>query len=99
MDQIMSACHWRSNNTFTQFYLKDLSGEDQNDHNFHLGSFVAAQQVVLPQWRISQTLKNKGGARDVDHSDGDRLPQTALGITITHKKVIIILILLLFNYL
>ena len=46
MDQIMSACHWKSQNTFTKFYLKDLSGKDQKDHNYHLRSFVAAQQVV-----------------------------------------------------
>ena len=24
MDQIMQACHWKSQNTFTTFYLKDL---------------------------------------------------------------------------
>ena len=26
MDQILKACHWKSHNTFTSFYLKDLSG-------------------------------------------------------------------------
>ena len=49
MDQIMSACHWKSQNTFTRFYLKDLSGQDQKDKHYHLGAFVAAQQVVPSQ--------------------------------------------------
>ena len=49
MDQIMSACHWKSHNTFTRFYLKDLSGQDQKDKHYHLGAFVAAQQVVPSQ--------------------------------------------------
>ena len=48
MDQILQACHWKSHNTFTSFYLKDLSGQNQKDLSFHLGSFVAAQQVVAP---------------------------------------------------
>ena len=25
LDQILLACHWKSHNTFTQFYLKDLA--------------------------------------------------------------------------
>ena len=25
VDQIMQACHWKSDNTFTNFYLKDLT--------------------------------------------------------------------------
>ena len=48
MDQILQACHWKSHNTFISFYLKDLSGQNQKDLSFHLGSFVAAQQVVAP---------------------------------------------------
>ena len=47
-DQILQACHWKSHNTFTSFYLKDLSGQNQKDLSFHLGSFVAAQQVMAP---------------------------------------------------
>ena len=31
LDQILSACHWKSHNTFTQFYLKDVaSGQSQS---------------------------------------------------------------------
>ena len=43
LDQILSACHWKSHNTFTQFYLKDVSLADSE--LFHLGPVVAAQQV------------------------------------------------------
>ena len=43
LDQILSACHWKSHNTFTQFYLKDVAWADLE--LFHLGPVVAAQQV------------------------------------------------------
>ena len=43
LDQILSACHWKSHNTFTQFYLKDVAWTDSE--LFHLGPVVAAQQV------------------------------------------------------
>ena len=47
VDQILHACHWRSHNTFTSFYLKDIAWEDAQ--NFTLGPFVAAQSIVQPQ--------------------------------------------------
>ena len=28
LEQILSACHWKSHNTFTQFYLKDMAWAD-----------------------------------------------------------------------
>ena len=43
LDQILSACHWKTHNTFTQFYLKDLAWADSE--LYHLGPIVAAQQV------------------------------------------------------
>ena len=43
LDQILSACHWKSHNTFTQFYLKDVASADSE--LFHLGPVVAAQQI------------------------------------------------------
>ena len=43
LEQILSACHWKSHNTFTQFYLKDVAWADTE--LFHLGTVVAAQQV------------------------------------------------------
>ena len=43
LEQILSACHWKSHNTFTQFYLKDVAWADSE--LFHLGPVVAAQQV------------------------------------------------------
>ena len=45
VDQIMQACHWKAHNTFTNFYLKDLTWAD-NDNNLYLGPVVAAQQVL-----------------------------------------------------
>ena len=43
LDQILAACHWKSHNTFTQFYLKDLAWADSD--MYHLGPVVAAQQI------------------------------------------------------
>ena len=47
VDQIMQACHWKAHNTFTNFYLKDITWSD-NDNNMYLGPVVAAQQVLDP---------------------------------------------------
>ena len=44
-DQILAACHWKSHNTFTQFYLKDVAWADSE--LFHLGPVVAAADPPL----------------------------------------------------
>lgn len=44
ISQIMDACYWKSQNTFTSFYLKDLWVD--SDGCFTFGPFVAAQNVV-----------------------------------------------------
>ena len=43
LEQILSACHWKSHNTLTQFYLKDVAWADSE--LYHLGPVVAAQQI------------------------------------------------------
>ena len=43
LKQILSACHWKSYNIFTQFYLKDVAWADSE--LYHLGPVVAAQQI------------------------------------------------------
>ena len=43
LEQILSACHWKSHNTFIQFYLKDVAWADSE--LYHLGPVVAAQQI------------------------------------------------------
>ena len=60
VDQIMQACHWKTRNTFTNFYLKDLTWSD-NDNNMFLGPVVAAQQVLDPSPQTSHPRKEKGG--------------------------------------
>ena len=44
LEQILSACHWKSHNAFTQFYLKDVAWADSD--LYHLGPIVAAQQFA-----------------------------------------------------
>ena len=43
LDQILSACHWKSHNTFTQFYLKNVAWADSD--LYCLGPVVAAQKI------------------------------------------------------
>ena len=43
-EQVLSSCYWRSHNTFTNFYLKDICWE--NDDIFKLGPIVSAQHIV-----------------------------------------------------
>ena len=58
VDQIMQACHWKADNTFTNFYLKDLAWSD-NDNNMYLGPVVVAQQVLDPSPETTHLRKEK----------------------------------------
>ena len=58
VDQIMQAGHWKAHNTFTNFYLKDLTWSD-NDNNMYLGPVVAAQQVLEPSPQTAHPWKEK----------------------------------------
>ena len=60
VDQIMQACHWQTHNTFTNFYLKDLTWSD-NHNNMYLGPVVAAQQVLDPSPELSSSERKGGG--------------------------------------
>lgn len=44
VEELLRACHWANQTTFTEFYLKDLSVVEQGTNK--LGPIVAAQQVV-----------------------------------------------------
>ena len=59
VDQIMQDFHWKVHNTFTNFYLKDLTWSD--DNNMYLGPVVAAQQVQDPSRQTSYPQKEKKG--------------------------------------
>ena len=43
LEQLLSACHWKSHSTSTQFYLKDVAWDDSE--LFHQGPVVAGQQI------------------------------------------------------
>ena len=65
----MQACHWKANNTFTHFYLKDLTWSD-NDNNMYLGPVVATQ-VLDPSRQTSYPRKEKkGGTSATTKSSG-----------------------------
>ena len=56
----MQACHWKGHNTFTNFYLKDLTWLD-NDNNMYLGPVEVAQQVLDPFPETSHLQKEMKG--------------------------------------
>ena len=60
VDRYMQACHWKAHNTFTNFYLKDLTWSD-NDNNMYLGPVVAAQQALDPSPQHHHLQEEKGG--------------------------------------
>ena len=60
VDQIMQVCHWKAHNTFTNFYLKDLTWSD-NDNNMYLGPVVAAPKVLDPSPQTRCPRKEKRG--------------------------------------
>ena len=74
VDQIMQACHWKAHNTFTNFYLKDLTWSD--DNNMYLGPVVATQQVLVPSPQTTHPRKEKkeGGTSAAAKSLGSLIP-------------------------
>ena len=54
LEQISSACHWKSYNTFAQFYLKDVAWADSE--LYHLGPIMADVNSV---YIYISTQKNK----------------------------------------
>ena len=77
VDQIMLACHWKAHNTFTNFYLKDLTWSD-NDNNMYLGPVVVAAQEVLdpsPQTSYPRKEKKRVGAHPLQPSPQESNPR------------------------
>ena len=68
VDQIMQACHRKAHNTFTNFYLKDLTWSD-NDNNMYLGPVVVAQQVLDPSPHTTHPRKEKKGGGHIRYSE------------------------------
>ena len=67
VDQIMQACHWKAHNTFTNFYLKDLTWSD-TDNNMYLEPIVAAQQVLDPSPQTSCPRREKRGGGHIRYN-------------------------------
>ena len=68
----MQACHWKAHNTFTNFYLKDLTW---SDNNMYLGPVVAAQQVLDPSPPHAHLREEKkGGAHSLQLSLQESIP-------------------------
>ena len=65
----MQACHCKAHNTFTNFYLKDLTW---SDNIMYLGPVVVAQQVLdpSPQSSYHREEKKGGGTSAATKSSG-----------------------------
>ena len=46
LEQVLGSCFWKSHNTFTTFYLKDVAWQSTDQSDFKLGPVVSAQHVV-----------------------------------------------------
>ena len=85
VDQNMQACHWKTHNTFPNFFLKDLTWSD-NDNNMFLGPVVAAQQVLGPSPQTSHPQKERKGGH-IRYSQVFRSPSQDLGIGLPFKML------------
>ena len=79
VDQIMQACHWKAHNTFTNFYLKDLTWSD-NENNMYLGPVIVAQQVLDPSPQHTHLREEKRGGGHTRCSQVFRSLSQGLGI-------------------
>ena len=84
VDQIMQACHWKAHNTFTNFYLKDLTWSD-TDNNMYLGPVVVAQQVLDPSPQTSCPRKEKRGGGHIRYNQVFRSLSQDLGIPLPSR--------------
>ena len=53
----------KSHNTFTRIYLRELAGQDHTEDSYHLGAFIAAQQVMPPSEPAPRTKEGRGGMK------------------------------------
>ena len=86
VDQIMQTCHWKAHNTFTNFYLKDLTWSD-NDNNMYLGPVEVAQQVLDPSPQTSHPRKEKKSGGHIRCNQVFRSLTQGLGIGLPHQDV------------
>ena len=100
VDQIMQACHWKAHNTFTNFYLKDLTWSD--DNNIYLGPVVATQQVLDPSPQNCHPRKEKRGGGHIRYNQVFRSLIPGSRYRLPHQgvsgKVFIFFIFFSFNY-
>ena len=92
VDQIMQACHWKAHNTFTNFYLKDLTWSDI-DNNMYLGPVVA--QTSCPRKEKGGGGGGGGGAHPLQPSLQESLPGSRYSFTF---KMLRVRSFLFFNY-
>ena len=93
----MQACHWKAHNTFTNFYLKDLTWSD-NDNNMYLGPVVAAQ-VLDPSPQHRHLREERGGGPPAATKSSGVFPRVLVSVTFpdVHGKVFLSFNFYLYN--
>ena len=56
LEQVLSSCYWRSHNTFTNFYVKDICWE--NDNIFKLGPDHCICTTCSEQLRLNNLINS-----------------------------------------
>ena len=96
----MQACHWKAHNTFTKFYLKDLTWSD-NKNNMYLGPVVVAPQVLDPSPQSSYPRKEKKGAHPLQPSLQESNPRVSVYVYLIRMlgKVLLFFLYMLYDVL
>ena len=89
VDQIMQACHWKAHNTFTNYYLKDLTWSDKRQqHVSGTRSGGTTSPRSFPSDQLSsERKKGGGGAHPLQPSLQESLPGSRYSFTFKMLQV------------
>ena len=81
----MQACHWKAHNTFTNFYLKDLTWSDNDNYVSGTSGGSTTSPRPFPSDQVSSERK-EGGAHPLQPSPQESNPR-GLGIGLPLKML------------
>ena len=83
----MQACHWKAHNTFTNFYLKDLTWSDTDNNISGTRSGGTTSPRSFPSDQLSSERKKGGGAHPLQPSLQESLPGSRYSFTFKMLRV------------
>ena len=88
VDQIMQACHWKAHNTFTNFYLKDLTWSDNGkQYVSETSSSGTTSHRPFPSDQLSSERKEGGGGAHLLQPSLQESKSQGLDISLPHQDV------------